>query len=142
MCGGGKRGKTTTMVGFGGAWSGARRLGRREKASERGARERAKKRKREIENVDEGRPRVAHWSGSGELRVEWRGRQASEMEAGGTSISAGTGAPEPWTDGAVLANVQPTPSSTTGLTHAETGKPLSRVHDAVARRLRGLNTTP
>ncbi|CAL8287951.1 unnamed protein product [Boreogadus saida] len=67
--------------------------------------------------------------GSRELRVEWR-EKASEMEAGGTSISAGTGAPVPWTDGAVLANVQPTPSSTTRLTHAETGEPFASLHHA------------
>lgn len=57
--------------------------------------------------------------GSRELRVEWK-EKASEMEAGEVPISAGTGAPVPWTGGAVLANIQPNPCSTTSSTHAET----------------------
>lgn len=62
---------------------------------------------------------VREMVGSSELRVEWRVK-ATEMEAGGSSISAGTGAAVPWTDNAVLANNQPTPYSTTRSTHAET----------------------
>lgn len=64
--------------------------------------------------------------GSRELRVEWK-EKASEMEAGEVPISAGTGAPVPWTGGAVLANIQPNPCSTTSSTHAETGKAHSHL---------------
>lgn len=46
---------------------------------------------------------------------------------GEVPISAGTGAPVPWTGGAVLANIQPNPCSTTSSTHAETGKAHSHL---------------
>ncbi|KAI7803232.1 putative zinc finger protein AEBP2-like [Triplophysa rosa] len=60
-------------------------------------------------------------SGSRELLADWKGERCErEMEAGGKSLSsAGTGAPVPWTGGAVLANIQPSPCSTTSSTHKQ-----------------------
>ncbi|TRY98244.1 hypothetical protein DNTS_021336, partial [Danionella cerebrum] len=51
-------------------------------------------------------------SGSRELSADWK---ESERDGGGgkSLSSAGTGAPVPWTGGAVLANIQPSPCSTT-----------------------------
>ncbi|KAJ8414237.1 hypothetical protein AAFF_G00051070 [Aldrovandia affinis] len=51
------------------------------------------------------------------LRVpaaDWKRQRerASEMEAGEVPISAGTGVSLPWTSGAVLANIQPNPTTT------------------------------
>lgn len=57
----------------------------------------------------------------GSERVKWR--------RGEVPISAGTGTPAPWTDSAVLANIQPSPCSTTSSTHAATG----RVHRRLPR---------
>ncbi|KAL1277898.1 hypothetical protein QQF64_024571 [Cirrhinus molitorella] len=57
-------------------------------------------------------------SGSRELRADWK---ESERDGGGgkSLSSAGTGAPVPWTGGAVLANIQPSPCSTTSSTHKQ-----------------------
>ncbi|KAI1896407.1 hypothetical protein AGOR_G00094460 [Albula goreensis] len=46
--------------------------------------------------------------------VDWKRQRerASEMEAGEVPISAGTGVSLPWTSGAVLANIQPNPTTT------------------------------
>ncbi|KAK9977459.1 hypothetical protein ABG768_019272 [Culter alburnus] len=70
----------------------------------------------EIENADVALER--EMSGSRELRADWK---ESERDGGGgkSLSSAGTGAPVPWTGGAVLANIQPSPCSTTSSTHKQ-----------------------
>lgn len=70
----------------------------------------------EIENADVSLER--EMSGSRELRADWK---ESERDGGGgkSLSSAGTGAPVPWTGGAVLANIQPSPCSSTSSTHKQ-----------------------
>ncbi|KAJ8364446.1 hypothetical protein SKAU_G00132770 [Synaphobranchus kaupii] len=66
------------------------------------------------------------------LRVpvaDWKRQRerASEMEAGEVPISAGTGVSLPWTSGAVLANIQPNPTTTSSTRTLRQGRSLSRL---------------
>ncbi|RVE69856.1 hypothetical protein OJAV_G00081970 [Oryzias javanicus] len=76
------------------------------------------------------REMVGWMEGGWLLRVEWREREtAREMEAGEGPSLRGL---EPGTDGAVLAVVQPSPSSSTATPRLATRQGVKAVCDALA----------